>query len=61
MMLGAGIPAEEWDNLFVKQGLQIGDNFPWAGPRQRLVYRHATYDVMREEFDKWIAERRILA
>jgi hypothetical protein len=56
MMLGAGIPAEEWDNLFVKQGLPLGESWPWAGPRQRLVYKPATYDVMKEEFERWVAE-----
>lgn len=53
LFFGAGIPADEWGGLFVKQGLPLGDTWPWASPGQRLIYKPATFDVMREEFDAW--------
>lgn len=59
-MFGAGIPADEWKTLFVDQGLPLGENWPWAMPQQRLIYRNATFDVMREEFDKWASVTKFL-
>lgn len=52
-MFGAGIPAEEWHGLFVKQGLPLGTNWPWAGPEQRLIYQRSSKDALIAEFESW--------
>lgn len=53
VMLGAGVPAEEWDGLFVKQGLPLGESWPWALPTQRIAYGKETASQIVEEFDRW--------
>jgi len=53
LFFDAGIPASEWEELFVNQGLPLLNNWPWAGPQQKLVYRPATFEIMREEFEVW--------
>lgn len=52
-MFGCGVPAEEWDGLFVKQGLPLGASWPWAGPQQRLVYGATLTEQIVEEFRSW--------
>lgn len=52
-MFGAGVPAEEWDGLFVKQGLPLGETWPWASPGQRIVYGPTTAEQIIAEFDAW--------
>jgi len=54
-MFGCGIPPEEWDGLFVKQGLPLGESWPWAGPQQRLVYGQPTTEQIMEEFRAWVS------
>lgn len=40
-----------WRDHFRKYfHMEPGDQLPWAGPNQRLVYRPDTLDVLREEF-----------
>jgi hypothetical protein len=55
-MFDAGIPAEEWRGLFVKQGLPLGTTWPWAMPDQRLVYERATKDSIIGQFEEWVNE-----
>lgn len=52
-MFGAGVPAEEWDGLFVKQGLPLGESWPWASARQKLVYGKESIDSMVAEVEAW--------
>ena len=52
-MFGAGVPADEWDGLFVKQGLPLGASWPWAGREQRICYGKETAAQIIAEFDKW--------
>lgn len=52
-MFGAGVPADEWDGLFVKQGLPLGESWPWAGPQQKLVYGEVTAGQIIGEFEAW--------
>jgi len=54
-MFGAGVPAEEWDGLFVKQGLKLGDTWPWARPDQKIVYGETTAEQIINEFEEWRA------
>ncbi len=54
-MFGAGVPAEEWTGLFVKQGLPWGETWPWAKPGQKLVYGPTTEEHVIAEFEEWRA------
>lgn len=54
-MFGAGVPAEEWDGLFVKQGLPLGETWPWATPRQKIVYGPTSAEQIIAEFESWAA------
>lgn len=56
-MFGAGVPAEEWDGLFVKQGLQIGETWPWASPGQKIVYGPTSTEQIVAEFESWAGAR----
>ena len=58
VMVGAGFPADEWDGLFVKQGLPLGASWPWALPNQRLAYRKETAGQIVAEFDRWVSATR---
>jgi hypothetical protein len=52
-MFDAGIPAEEWNGLFVKQGLPLGATWPWASADQKLIYERASKDAIIGEFEAW--------
>jgi hypothetical protein len=52
-MFGAGVPAEEWDGLFVKQGLPLGTTWPWAKPQQKVVYGQPSTEQIVAEFEEW--------
>jgi hypothetical protein len=52
-MFGAGVPADEWDGLFVRQGLPLGETWPWASKGQKICYGVTTRDQIIEEFEKW--------
>jgi hypothetical protein len=54
-MFGAGVPADEWQHLFVEQGLPLGQHWPWASEDQKLVYGETTVDQMIQEFDAWVS------
>lgn len=54
-MFGAGVAAEEWDGLFVKQGLPLGETWPWALPGQKIVYGPTTSKQIVGEFEQWAA------
>ncbi len=54
-MFGAGVPAQEWDGLFVKQGLPLGATWPWAASGQRIVYGPTTAEQIVAEFDSWVS------
>jgi len=56
-MFGAGVPMDEWQGLFVKQGLHYGESWPWALEQQKLVYGPTTQNQIIEEFDAWAAGR----
>lgn len=58
-MFGAGVPAAEWDGLFVKQGLPLGESWPWAGPQQRIVYGKEDAEVITREFENWASSVRV--
>ena len=51
---GVGDTREEWENLFVAQGLPWGASWPWATPHQRIVYERSTADVIIREFEAWV-------
>lgn len=55
LMFGAGVPAEEWNGLFVRQGLPLGTNWPWAKPGQKLVYGPTSAEQIIGEFDAWVS------
>jgi hypothetical protein len=49
----------EWRAHYAEHiGLETGDQLPWALRGQRLVYRPATFDVMREEVERYGELRR---
>lgn len=50
---GVGDSAKEWEGLFVKQGLPLGETWPWAKPQQKIVYERSTFDVLKREFEEW--------
>ena len=52
-MFGAGVPAGEWDGLFVAQGLPLGETWPWASLGQKLVYGPTTAEQIVAEFEEW--------
>lgn len=52
-MFGAGVPAGEWEGLFVKQGLPLGETWPWAKPGQRIVYGQPSAEQIVAEFESW--------
>lgn len=52
-MFGAAVTAEEWDGLFVKQGLRLGETWPWASSGQKICYGKETAEQMIAEFDSW--------
>ncbi len=52
-MFGAGVPADEWDGLFVKQGLPLGATWPWAKPGQKICYGKPSVDQIVAEFEAW--------
>lgn len=54
-MFGAGVPAEEWEGLFVKQGLPIGATWPWASAGQKIAYGAPSAEQIIAEFDSWAA------
>lgn len=54
-MFGAGVPPEEWDGLFVKQGLPLGETWPWASPGQKIVYGPTSAEQIIAEFESWAA------
>lgn len=53
LMFDAGIPEEEWKGLFVDQGLPLGETWPWANAKQRVVYRRSTCEAVLEEIQRW--------
>lgn len=60
-MFSAGVPPEEWDGLFVKQGLPLGETWPWASPGQRLVYGVPSSEQIVAEFENWRSTAPVLA
>lgn len=52
-MFGCGVPPDEWNGLFVEQGLPIGETWPWARPQQKLVYGAPVAEQIIEEFEAW--------
>lgn len=53
LMVRAGCPAEEWDGLFVKQGLPLGAAWPWAMADQRIAYGRESAESVIAEFERW--------
>lgn len=54
-MFGANNNPEEWEGLFVKQGLPLGATWPWAKPQQKIVYGPTTAQQIIDEFEAWRA------
>ena len=54
-MFGAAVPSDEWGGLFVTQGLQLGESWPWSGPQQRIVYGLTSADQIVAEYEGWKA------
>ncbi len=52
-MFNAGIPAEDWDGLFVKQGLPLGTSWPWGSAQQKLIYGPTSAEQIVAEFEQW--------
>lgn len=52
-MFGAGVPADEWDGLFVKQGLPLGASWPWSKPQQKICYGRENAASIISEFEEW--------
>ena len=49
---GVGETEKEWRGLFVDEGVPWGASWPWATPKQRIVYKRSTRDVIIEEFER---------
>ena len=49
---GVGDTREEWYGLFVDQGLPWGESWPWATPKQRIVYERSTRAVLLREIER---------
>jgi hypothetical protein len=54
-MFGAGVPPEEWDGLFTKEGLPWGSTWSWASKEQKLVYGPTSAEQIIDEFESWRA------
>lgn len=50
---GVGSTRDEWEGLFVRQGLPWGASWPWAQPQQKIIYERSTSDVIIREFEAW--------
>jgi hypothetical protein len=49
-----GLGLEEWREHFRKYfHMEYGQQLPWAGPQQRLVYEPDTFEVLKREFEAW--------
>lgn len=49
-----GLGLESWREHFRKYfHMEYGQQLPWAGPQQRLVYEPDTFDALKREFDRW--------
>jgi len=54
LQFNVALPAAEWKAHYEEHlSLRPGDQLPWARPDQRLIYRPDSFDVMREEFERW--------
>jgi hypothetical protein len=50
----AGLPSDRWAAHWSRHlALETGDQLPWSGPEQRLIYRPDAIDVLVEEFERW--------
>ena len=55
------IPAlPDWDHgketgWRIQDHLEIGDQFPWAGPHQRMTWKDDTFENIRDEFDAFVS------
>lgn len=55
-----GVGLGGWADHFRKYfHMQPGDQLPWAGPQQRLIYKPMTFDVVKDEFLQWEAQNRL--
>ena len=57
-MFGAGVPAAEWEGLFVQQGLRLGESWPWARKDQKIVYGETSAQKIIAEFEAWKGEQK---
>lgn len=49
-----GLGIESWREHFRKHfHMEYGEQLPWAGTQQRLVYEPDTFDVLKREFEAW--------
>ena len=42
----------------LKMGVEQGQQFPWAGPHQRIVWEKATLEVIEHAYRQWLSENR---
>lgn len=55
LQFSVACPVKDWARHHAEHiRMKIGEQFPWASQKQRLVYRPDTADVMVEEFSKWV-------
>ncbi len=61
IQFGIGVPENWIAHMAEHVSMKPGDQLPWARPDQRLVWKPDSFDVMREEFDKWAQPSTIAA
>lgn len=56
MQFDTAMPFDKWTKHYlIREGLSVADNeqLPWATHSQRLVYRPGTFEIIKEEFERW--------
>lgn len=64
------VPPEEMDSKYdankphfwkLKMGVEMGQQFPWAGPHQRIVWEKPTLDILKDSYEVyewWAADKK---
>lgn len=45
----------------LKMGVQMGEQFPWAGSHQRIIWEKATLPIIAEAHRAWLSDNKIIA
>jgi len=40
----------------LKMGVEMGQQFPWAGPHQRIVWEKPTYNGLVDSYEQWLSD-----